>query len=62
MGHEAKKQQHVIGPESYRLTIGQLPSANTSRWVPKRKAKVVVAVRGGLLTMEEACARYRPTD
>jgi hypothetical protein len=29
--------------------------------VIRRKAEVVVAVRGGLLSLEDACARYRLT-
>jgi Protein of unknown function (DUF1153) len=35
-----------------------LPPPNTRRWVASRKAAVVVAVRDGKITMEEACARY----
>ena len=31
---------------------------NRMRWVPQRKAEVVEAVRGGHLTLDEACARY----
>jgi hypothetical protein len=36
-----------------------LPPANTVRWVVRRKAEVLAAIRGGLLTAAEACARYR---
>lgn len=35
-----------------------LPPAETKRWVIRRKAEVVLAVRGGLLSLEEACRRY----
>lgn len=28
------------------------------RWVPHRKAEVVAAVRGGSLSLDEACGRY----
>jgi hypothetical protein len=35
-----------------------LPSPETYRWVARRKAQVVAAVRTGLLGLEEACARY----
>ena len=31
------------------------------RWVIRRKAQVVAAVRGGLLSLEEACSRYTLT-
>jgi len=51
----------VIGPDGSPLTINDLPSADTARWVPGRKAEVVAAVRGGLLTLEEVCDRYNLT-
>ena len=35
-----------------------LPPANTTRWVVRRKAEVVAAVNGGLLTVDEVCQRY----
>ncbi|MEQ8332910.1 DUF1153 domain-containing protein [Nisaea sp.] len=35
-----------------------LPSADTKRWVVSRKAQVVRAVEDGLVTLEQACARY----
>ena len=38
-----------------------LPSAETKRWVPRRKAQVVAAVRAGVLTLDEACSRYALT-
>ena len=48
----------VIGPLGEPLTIDSLPPPGTSRWVVRRKAEVVSAVSGGLLTVDEACARY----
>jgi hypothetical protein len=51
----------VIGPEGQRITRDTLPPPNTKRWVIRRKAEVVAAVRGGLLTLEEACERYMLT-
>ena len=38
-----------------------LPPPETKRWVPRRKAQVVAAVRGGALTLDEACTRYALT-
>ena len=35
-----------------------LPPANTTRWVPSRKATVVNAIREGLIDRAEACRRY----
>jgi hypothetical protein len=36
-----------------------LPSPDTKRWVVRRKAVVVHAVRNGTITLQEACRRYR---
>jgi hypothetical protein len=35
-----------------------LPSPDTKRWVPKRKAEVVAAVEEGVVSLEEACKLY----
>ena len=51
-------RSHVIGPDGDVLTIDNLPAANTARWMPRKKAQVVAAVRGGLLSLGEACDRY----
>jgi hypothetical protein len=48
----------VRGPDGSPLTIADLPSPDTKRWVIRRKAEVVAAVRGGLLSLDEACSRY----
>ena len=50
---------HVIGPDGRRLTIADLPSPETKRWVIRRKAEVIAAVRSGLLSLEGACQRYK---
>ena len=48
----------VIGPLGEPLTLESLPPVNTTRWVVRRKAEVVAAVNGGLLTVDEVCERY----
>jgi hypothetical protein len=53
--------RYVIGPDGSPLTIADLPPSNAQRWVIRRKAEVVAAVRGGLLSLEEACNRYTLT-
>ena len=53
--------KYVTGPDGFPLTIADLPAPGTKRWVIRRKAKVIAAVRGGLLTFEEARARYALT-
>ena len=40
------------------VSLDSLPSPETKRWVIRRKAEVVAAVRAGLLSLEEACQRY----
>ena len=36
----------------------ELPPPDTKRWVARRKAVVVDAVRSGAISLEEACRRY----
>ena len=40
------------------MTRADLPAPGVRRWVPRRKARVVAAVEGGLISREEACSRY----
>jgi Protein of unknown function (DUF1153) len=55
------RAKYVIGPDGSPLTIADLPPPETRRWVIRRKAEVVAAVRGGLLSLEDACNRYTLT-
>lgn len=48
----------IIGPFAEVLTRDSLPPPNTTRWVASRKAQVVAAVQGGLLSLEEVMRRY----
>ena len=57
----SKGEQYVVGPTGSALTLADLPPANTDRWVIRRKAEVVAAVRGGLIRLEDALSRYRLT-
>jgi hypothetical protein len=41
------------------LTVADLPPPNTKRWVIRRKAEVVAGVRSGVISLEEACRRYK---
>jgi hypothetical protein len=52
---------YVIGPDGSPLTLADLPPPGTRRWVIRRKAEVVAAVRGGLLSLDDACKRYTLT-
>jgi hypothetical protein len=58
MSRPSRPVSYVIGPKGDVLTKADLPPPNTKRWVIRRKAEVVVAVRGGLLTLDDACRRY----
>ena len=53
---------YVIGPDGEKMTVADLPAPNTRRWVPRRKARVVAAVEGGLITAEQAFDRYDITE
>lgn len=55
---EASSTRTVIGPYGEVLTLDALPKPGPMRWVPRRKAQVVAAVQGGMLSVEEACERY----
>ena len=61
IANDTDRPKAVIGPMGEALTFSALPSKNTKRWVIRRKAEVVAAVNGGLLTTEEACDRYELT-
>ena len=52
----------VVDPFGEPLTVGTLPPADTVRWVPRRKVQVVCAVRGGVISRQEACDRYGISD
>ncbi|MGA9583245.1 MAG: DUF1153 domain-containing protein [Allosphingosinicella sp.] len=54
----APRPAQVIGPLGEPLTLDSLPPPSTTRWVVRRKAEVVAAVNGGLLSVDEACQRY----
>jgi len=52
------RPKSFVGPDGKVLTLADLPPPETQRWVARRKAEVVAAVRAGLLSLEEACSRY----
>jgi hypothetical protein len=49
-------------PDGSTMTRADLPPAETRRWVASRKARVVKAVNGGLLSQTEALERYSLTE
>jgi hypothetical protein len=57
--HEAHDaESFVIGPTGARLTLADLPPPGAMHWVDRKKAEVVAAVRGGLISFEQASSRY----
>ena len=62
MTHTSASDAKVVwGPFGVPLSASDLPPPDTQRWVVRRKAEVVAAVRGGLLSLDEACDRYSLT-
>ncbi len=58
---DTTRPKAVTGPLGERMTRADLPPRNTMRWIARRKAEVVAAVNGGLLSIPEACERYNLT-
>ncbi len=52
----------TIGPSGEHLTLQDLPPSDTVRWVIRRKAELVAAIRGGLLSLDDACDRYQLSE
>ena len=45
-------------PDGSTISRSDLPPKTTTRWVARRKAKVVAAVVCGLISADEACTTY----
>ena len=58
MTQELALPKAVIGPLGEALTLDSLPPRSCNRWTARRKAEVVAAVKGGLLSITQACTRY----
>ncbi len=55
------RPQVVPGPLGP-LTFADLPSPDTRRWVVRRKAEVLAAIRGGMIDRAEARRRWQVSD
>jgi Protein of unknown function (DUF1153) len=55
----ARLEPAALGKTETKLV---LPARDTKRWSSRRKAAVVVAIRTGVLSREEACERYLISD
>ena len=58
MGSSIGRVDQVLGIDGGILTAADLPPRNLRRWIARRKAEVVAAVEGGLISEFEACSRY----
>ncbi len=57
-----RQRESKTMPQSRPPATSVLPAPDTKRWSPGRKAAVVAATRTGLISREEACARYLLSD
>ncbi len=62
MAEQSRRPKQVLGPLGSVLTVDDLPPPNVKRWIAHRKAKIVCAVRVGLITLEEVVDRYGITQ
>ncbi len=62
MSEQTSKPNPIIEQVGESLTMDDLPPPNIRRWITRRKAEVVTAVRTGLLSLDEACVRYGITS
>jgi Protein of unknown function (DUF1153) len=58
-GNAALADRLAFGRPTGSVTDADLPPPNTKRWVIRRKAEVVAGVRNGVISLEEACRRYK---
>lgn len=55
-------QVQIVRLSGRQRELDKLPSSKTRRWVMRRKAQVVNAVRNGLISLNEACERYHLSE
>lgn len=55
-------QVKIVRLSDRQRELDNLPSPKTRRWVMRRKAQVVKAVRDGLLSLEEVLTRYNLSE
>ncbi len=58
MAEQSRRRKQVLGPLGSVLTMDDLPPPNLKRWIAHRKATIVCAVRGGLITLKELVDCY----
>ncbi len=58
MSAQTSRPRPVVRPVGEPLTPDDLPPLDLKRWITRRKAEVVAAVRAGRIDLDEACTRY----
>ena len=57
------EQVHIVRmTERQQKEFDKLPPVKTRRWVMRRKAQVVSAVRNGVISLPDACERYHLSE
>jgi len=62
MAQQNARAMSVAGPDGRALTLNDLPKPGVTRWVTRRKAEVVAAVEGGMLSMDAALERWNLSE
>ena len=55
---DASSNVSIIDRGHNQMMLNELPPTDTKRWVVRRKAAVVAAVKNGAITLDEVCRRY----
>jgi hypothetical protein len=56
-----QKRRVAVGLRGNVIAPYDLPPAHGARWTPQRKADLIAAILGGVITLDEAKARYALT-
>ena len=59
MAQHHPQMRAVRGPNGETITLSDIPVGNPKRWLPATKARVMAAIEGGLISMEDAWRKYR---
>jgi len=55
---DANSNVSMIDSRRYQMMLNELPPPDTIRWVVRRKAAVVAAVKNGAITLDDVCWLY----
>ena len=55
---DANSNVSMIDSRRYQMMLNELPPPDTIRWVVRRKAAVVAAVKNGVITLDDVCWLY----